>query len=136
MLRCLFTAPCCTPRPPAYTYVCVCEQVLRSALAAYRARHEAGTQEPDEMITSAGDYLMHVLLPVQQAYQRTAWLLIGVGAAAVVAGCAVFAQQLQVGCRGPHNDGGGGAAAAAAATDRSRLLALLPERILRMWHIM
>eukprot|EP00775_Hariotina_reticulata_P013734 gene13734-13855_t len=40
-------------------------QVLKASVEDYRRRHEAEHLEPDEMIVSAGDYLMKILEPVQ-----------------------------------------------------------------------
>lgn len=56
-------------------------QVLEVALDAYKQRHADENTDPDEMILSAGDYLLRVLEPVQQ--QRTLRNYILLGAAGV-----------------------------------------------------
>lgn len=38
--------------------------VLDDTVSSYKQRHEATAQEPDEMIITAGDYLLKVLQPV------------------------------------------------------------------------
>lgn len=56
-------------------------QVLESALDEYKQRHADENTDPDEMILSAGEYLLRVLEPVQQ--QRTMRNYILLGAAGV-----------------------------------------------------
>jgi hypothetical protein len=56
-------------------------QVLISALDEYKQRHADENTDPDEMILSAGEYLLRVLEPVQQ--QRTMRNYILLGAAGV-----------------------------------------------------
>ncbi|KAF6266720.1 hypothetical protein COO60DRAFT_10327 [Scenedesmus sp. NREL 46B-D3] len=45
-------------------------RVLQSTVDQYKHRHELENVEPDEMIVSAGDYLMHVLEPQQQQHRQ------------------------------------------------------------------
>jgi hypothetical protein len=55
--------------------------VLEVALDEYKQRHADENTDPDEMILSAGDYLLRVLEPVQQ--QRTLRNYVLLGAAGV-----------------------------------------------------
>ncbi len=58
--------------------------VLKGSVAAYKARYDEQQQEPDEMVVTAGDYLIRVLEPViaQAAQVRQLLRLAGIGAAA------------------------------------------------------
>ena len=60
-------------------------QVLDDAIEDYRQRHADENTDPDEMILSAGDYLLRVLEPVQQQHNmRTYMLLAAAGVGSVV----------------------------------------------------
>eukprot|EP00879_Flechtneria_rotunda_P004794 GHRR01005066.1.p1 GENE.GHRR01005066.1~~GHRR01005066.1.p1 ORF type:complete len:626 (+),score=240.90 GHRR01005066.1:617-2494(+) len=50
-------------------------RVLEAAVEQYKQRHEAEHIEPDEMIVSAGDYLVRVLEPVQRRHDTQIYLL-------------------------------------------------------------
>jgi hypothetical protein len=58
---------------------------LGSALEQYRGRFEGEGQEPDEMITSAGDYLINVLAPADRRLRLRRALLLATSAACLVA---------------------------------------------------
>ncbi|GBF89177.1 hypothetical protein Rsub_01894 [Raphidocelis subcapitata] len=60
-------------------------EILGLALRQYRQRFEAEGQEPDEMITSAGDYLINVLAPAHQRLRRRRALLLCASAACAAA---------------------------------------------------
>jgi uncharacterized membrane protein YgcG len=60
-------------------FVCVrLLQVLESALDEYKQRHADENTDPDEMILSAGEYLLRVLEPVQQQRTMRNYILLGV----------------------------------------------------------
>lgn len=59
-------------------------RVLEGALEEYKQRHADENTDPDEMILSAGDYLLRVLEPVQQQHTMRKYMLVaaaGVGSA-------------------------------------------------------
>lgn len=70
-----------TVTPCLFACVSAVLQVLEVALDEYKQRHADDNTDPDEMILSAGDYLLRVLEPVQQ--QRTLRNYILLGAAGV-----------------------------------------------------
>jgi hypothetical protein len=61
------------PKPSARAVL----QVLESALDDYKQRHEDTNTDPDEMILSAGDYLVRVLEPVEQQRVMRNYMLMG-----------------------------------------------------------
>lgn len=61
-------------------------------MAQYKQRHELEHVEPDEMIVSAGDYLVHVLEPVQQQLDRRKYLTAAAAAVGVAIGAVLLAR--------------------------------------------
>jgi len=60
----------------------------------YRQRHDAELSEPDEMIVSAGDYLMRILEPVQQQLDARRRLLMAAAGVGLVLGTGLLVRQL------------------------------------------
>jgi hypothetical protein len=69
-------------------------QVLQSTVDQYKHRHELENLEPDEMIVSAGDYLMHVLEPVQQQLDRRKYLAAATAGLGLTVGAVLLAKRL------------------------------------------
>lgn len=66
--------------------LCVCVvQVLEDTIEDYKQRHSDDNTDPDEMILSAGDYLLRVLEPVQQQHtMRNYMIMAAAGVGSVV----------------------------------------------------
>lgn len=78
-----------------HTWLLCCPwQVLQAAVEQYKQRHESEQIEPDEMIISAGDYLMHVLQPVQQQLDRCKCILVAAACLTVAVGAGYLAGRL------------------------------------------
>jgi hypothetical protein len=69
-------------------------QVLQSTVHQYKHRHELENVEPDEMIVSAGDYLMHVLEPVQQQLDRRKYFAAAAAGLGLTVGAVLLAKRL------------------------------------------
>jgi hypothetical protein len=64
--------------------------VLQSTVDQYKHRHELENVEPDEMIVSAGDYLLHVLEPVQQQLDRRKYVAAAVAGVGLTVGAVLL----------------------------------------------
>lgn len=69
-------------------------QVLEAALDEYKQRHADENTDPDEMILSAGDYLLRVLEPVQQQRLMRRYILLGAAGACSVVTAGVLIRRL------------------------------------------
>jgi hypothetical protein len=69
-------------------------QVLDHALEEYKQRHADENTDPDEMILSAGDYLLRVLEPVQQQRTRRNYMLMGAAGACSLLAAGLLIQRL------------------------------------------
>jgi hypothetical protein len=67
-------------------------QVLQSTVEQYKHRHELENVEPDEMIVSAGDYLLHVLEPVQQQLDRRKYMAAAAAGLGLTIGAVLLAR--------------------------------------------
>lgn len=77
------TNPACVEAKSALLCTAV-PQVLEAALDEYKQRHADENTDPDEMILSAGDYLLRVLEPVQQQRIMRKYILLGTAGACSV----------------------------------------------------
>lgn len=73
---------------------CAVPQVLEAALDEYKQRHADENTDPDEMILSAGDYLLRVLEPVQQQRLMRRYILLGAAGACSVVTAGVLIRRL------------------------------------------
>lgn len=91
---------------------CAASQVLEAALDEYKQRHEDENTDPDEMILSAGDYLLRVLEPVQQQRTMRNYILLGAAGACSVLTAGVLIRHLwsrdSSGRKGGSSSSGGG----------------------------
>lgn len=69
-------------------------QVLESSLEEYKQRHADENTDPDEMILSAGDYLLRVLEPVQQQRTLRNYILMGAAGAGSVLAAGLLLRRL------------------------------------------
>jgi hypothetical protein len=68
--------------------------VLKASVEDYRQRHDAELSEPDEMIVSAGDYLMKILEPVQRQLDARRRLLMAAAGVGLALGTGLLVRQL------------------------------------------
>jgi hypothetical protein len=69
-------------------------QLLDHALEEYKQRHADENTDPDEMILSAGDYLLRVLEPAQQQRTRRNYMLLGAAGACSLLAAGILIQRL------------------------------------------
>lgn len=91
-------------------------QVLQASVDQYKQRHESEHMEPDEMIISAGDYLVQVLAPVHQRLTRRKYMLAAAGCVTVAVGASVLVRRLW---NSSDSSVEGGAASMETASDSS-----------------
>lgn len=81
-------------------------QVLQSTVDQYKQRHELENVEPDEMIVSAGDYLLHVLEPVQQQLDRRKYMAAAAAGLGLTIGVVLLARHAWGSSRGSRSSSG------------------------------
>lgn len=97
--------------------------MLDAALEQYRQRHEDENTDPDEMILSAGDYLLRVLEPVQQQHNMRRYMLMGAAGVGSLLAAGLLLRRVWASSssssssesRSGSSSGGSGAGALAAA---------------------